>query len=78
MERDAEIVKLLVNQPLAKLQAAESRVSHIEAKVSQADYYIARALDTTADSESLRGALRIAHATLKEALAGESNLRKVA
>lgn len=78
MERDEELVRSMVNQPLAKMQAAEIRLAHLEAKIEQADYYIERALSNAGGREQLRGVLNVVHATLQEALESRATLQRVA
>ncbi len=65
------------NQP-ADLFNAQSRIARLEAKVEQADYFLAEALDSAVDYEDMIRKLQMAQKTLKEALGRESDLKRIA
>lgn len=78
MEHDANLVHAMINQPLGLLREAQARVARLEAKVAQADFYLAEALDHARDADDMRMKLMTVHATLKEAMKGESELMRLA
>ena len=61
------------NEP-AELFDARSRIARLEAKVEQADFLLADALDGAIDYEDMVRKLKMAQMTLKEALSKESQL----
>jgi uncharacterized protein involved in exopolysaccharide biosynthesis len=65
------------NHP-AELVIAQSRIAQLEAKVEQADYLIAEALEFAVDYEDMLRKMQMAQKTLKEALGPERDLMRVA
>ena len=63
------------NEP-AELFGARSRIARLEAKVQQADFLLADALDGSIDYEDMIRKLQMAQQTLKEALSEESQLMR--
>lgn len=61
------------NEP-AELFDARTRIARLEAKVQQADYLLAEALDSAVDYEDMIRKLQMAQQTLKEAMSQESDL----
>ncbi len=61
------------NEP-AELFDARTRIARLEAKVQQADYILAEALESAVDYEDMIRKLRMAQQTLKEAISQENNL----
>ena len=61
------------NEP-AELFDARTRIARLEAKMQQADYLLAEALDSAATYEDMIRKLQMAQQTLKEAISQESSL----
>ena len=59
------------NEPVA-LRDAQTLVAQLEAQLEQADFFIVNALDSSIGYEDMCKKLRMAHATLREAMAGGS------
>lgn len=72
-----ESIAVSNNQP-AELLDARSRIAHLEAKVGQADYLLAEALESAVDYEDMLRKLQMAQKTLKEALGQERELMRLA
>lgn len=73
----AETIAVSNNQP-AELFDARSRIAHLEAKVEQADYLLAKALESSVDFEDMLRKLQMAQKTLREALGHECELMRLA
>jgi hypothetical protein len=74
MDNEAANILALVNQPLGPLMSAQQRVAKLEAQISQADFYLGKALECEDDDHARHAIMRIARETLKEALDGRPNL----
>ncbi len=74
MDNEATNVLALVNQPLGPLLSARQRVAKLEAQISQADFYLGKALECDDDDQARHAIMRIARDTLKEALDGRADL----
>ncbi|RUP09522.1 hypothetical protein [Hyphomicrobium sp.] len=61
------------NEP-AELFDARTRIARLEAKVQQADYLLAEALNSAVDYEDMIRKLQMAQQTLKEAISQGSGL----
>jgi|UPI00045E829C hypothetical protein len=72
-----ESIAVSNNQPV-ELFDARSRIAHLEAKVEQADYLLAEALDSSVDYEDMLRKMQMAQKTLKEALGQERELMRLA
>lgn len=72
-----ESIAVSNNQPV-ELFDARSRIAHLEAKVEQADYLLAEALDSSVDYEDMLRKMQMAQKTLKEALGQEQELMRLA
>ncbi len=72
-----ESIAVSNNQP-AELFDARSRIAHLEAKVEQADYLLAEALETSMDYEEMLKRMQMAQRTLKEALGQEREMMRLA
>jgi hypothetical protein len=72
-----ENIAISNNQP-AELFDAQSRIARLEAKVEQADYLLAEALDSSLNYEDMIRKLQMAQKTLKEALGRDSDLMRIA
>lgn len=73
----AETIAVSNNQPV-ELFDARSRIAHLEAKVEQADYLLAKALESSVDFEDMLRKLQMAQKTLREALGHERELMRLA
>ncbi|MFT3729937.1 MAG: hypothetical protein QM780_00725 [Hyphomicrobium sp.] len=71
-----ESIAVSNNQPV-ELFDARSRIAQLEAKVSQADYLLAEALDASTDRDDMLKKLQMAQRTLQEALGKERELMRV-
>ena len=65
------------NQP-AELSEAKSRIAQLEAKVEQADFLLAEALQSSFDYNDMIKRMRMAQKTLKEALGDQRELMRLA
>ncbi|MBS0252142.1 MAG: hypothetical protein JSR78_13870 [Proteobacteria bacterium] len=72
-----ESIAVSNNQPV-ELFDARSRIAHLEAKVEQADYLLAEAIESSADYEDMLRKMQMAQKTLKEALGQERELMRLA
>lgn len=72
-----ESIAVSNNQPV-ELFDARSRIAHLEAKVEQADYLLAEALDSSVDYDDMLRKMQMAQKTLKEALGQELELMRLA
>ncbi|SFV26908.1 hypothetical protein [Hyphomicrobium facile] len=70
-----ESIAVSNNEP-AELFDARSRIARLEAKLEQADYLIAEALESAVDYEDMIRKLQMAQQTLKEALSQQSDLMR--
>jgi hypothetical protein len=70
-----ESIAVSNNQP-AELFDAHTRIARLEAKVAQADYMLAEALESSAGYDDMLQKMQMVHQTLKEALGQDRELMR--
>ncbi len=71
-----ESIAVSNNQP-AELFDAQSKIARIEAKVEQADYLLAEAIESSRDYDDMLRKVQMVQRTLKEALGQERELMRL-
>lgn len=71
-----ESIAVSNNQP-ADLFDAQSKIARIEAKVEQADYLLAEAIESSRDYDDMLRKVQMVQRTLKEALGQERELMRL-